>query len=147
MELREIITTDSQSTEVAQSTQALIASINEETYAIPLSSVLTIERVAVADICSVDQEAVIHLRDMIIPLVYLNKIFNIEAASTDDTTITVVVCMHEDAYFGIVVDRLIGQKDIEAKSLGVLDNSEFFSGASILDDDLALILNVESFVA
>ena len=142
MELREIITTDSES-----STQALIASINDGTYAIPLSSILTIERVAVADICSVDQDAVVHLRDMIIPLVYLDKIFNIEAAAKNSDHITVVVCMHGDAHFGLVVDRLVGQQDITTKSLGVLEDNEFFAGASILEDDVALILNVESFVA
>lgn len=141
MELREIITNDS------ESRQALIAGINEETFAIPLSSVLTIERVAVADICSVDQEAVVHLRDMIIPLVYLDKVFNIEKAADDTDHITVIVCMHNDAYFGLVVDKLYGQKDITTKSLGILEDNEFFSGASILEDDVALILNVESFVA
>ena len=36
---------------------------------------------------------------------------------------------------------------ITNKSLGILSDNEFFSGASILEDKLALVLNVESFVA
>ncbi len=144
MESFELITTD---TKTDNSQQALIAGINDETYAIPLSSVLTIENVAVSDICSVDQEAVIHLRGKIIPLIYLDKLFKIESSREDNDNITVVVCMHNDACFGFVVDKLYGQRDITRKSLGVLQGNEFFEGASILDDAVALILNVQSFVA
>jgi two-component system chemotaxis sensor kinase CheA len=45
------------------------------------------------------------------------------------------------------VDSLVGQKEIINKSLGILEENDFFSGASILEDKLALVLNVRSFVA
>lgn len=144
MELCELMTID---TAEATGDQALIATINDETFAIPLSSILSIENIAVSEINSVDQEAVIYLRGRIIPLVYLNKLFNIESTRKDDDHITVVVCMHNDAYFGFVVDGLDGQKEISNKSLGILGDNDFFTGASILEDKLALILNVGSFVA
>lgn len=144
MELCELMTTDMAE---ASGAQALIATINDETFAIPLSSILSIENIAVSEINSVDQEAVIYLRGKIIPLVYLNKLFNIESTRKDDDHITVVVCMHNDAVFGFVVDALEGQKEISNKSLGILGDNEFFTGASILEDKLALILNVGSFVA
>ena len=145
MESFELITTDTNTDDNTQ--QALIAGINDETYAIPLSSVLTIENVAVSDISSVDQEAVIHLRGRIIPLIYLDKLFKIESCKEDEDNITVVVCMHNDACFGFVVDKLYGQRDITSKSLGVLQDNAFFAGASILEDDIALILDVPAFVA
>ena len=56
--------------------------------------------------------------------------------------------MHKDIYLGLVVDKLYGQNDIEEKSLGILDNNnKFFSGATIMDDAIALVLDVESLIA
>ena len=87
------------------------------------------------------------LRDMVIPLIYLDKLFDIESVDHDREYINVIVCNHEDKRFGFVVDSLLGQEEIISKSLGVLDGNEFFSGASILEDKMALILDVGSFVA
>ncbi len=127
--------------------QAIIAQVNDEIFAIDLSSIISIENVTVSDISTVDQEAVIYLRGMVIPLVYLDKLFDIKSADNEKNNIIVVVCRHEDKCFGLVVDSLVGQKEIISKSLGVLEDNKFFSGASILEDNLALVLNVRSFVA
>ncbi len=145
MELCEIITIDNE--KQPESTQAIIACCGEETYAIPLSAVLTLEKVKLSDVSKVNQDDVIYLRDRVIPLVHLDRLFNIKSSENEDGTITVVVCMKGDEWFGLVVDRLHGQQDISRKSLGVLDDNEFFTGASILGDEVALILNVQSFVA
>lgn len=127
--------------------QAIIAQVNDEIFAIDLSSIISIENVTVSEISTVDQEAVIYLRGMVIPLVYLDKLFDIKSADNEKNNIIVVVCRHEDKCFGLVVDSLVGQKEIISKSLGVLEDNKFFSGASILEDNLALVLNVRSFVA
>lgn len=129
------------------STQALIAGIADEYFAIPLSSIITIENVAVSEIKMVDHEDVIYLRGNIITLVHLDKFFRIENSNEKKENITVVVCDFEGQSFGFIVDTLLGQKDITSKSMGVLDDNDFFTGASILDDEdnVALILNVPSF--
>jgi len=127
--------------------QAIIAQVSDEIFAIDLSSIISIENIDISEITTVDQEPVISLRDMIIPLVYLDKIFDIKPLDNDKSNIIVIVCKHEDKCFGLVVDSLVGQKEIINKSLGILSNNEFFSGASILEDKLALVLDVGSFVA
>ena len=129
-------------------TQALIAGIADEYFAIPLSSIITIENVPVSEIKMVDHEDVIYLRGNIISLVYLDKFFRIENSNEKKDNVTVVVCDFEGQSFGFVVDTLLGQRDITAKSMGVLDENDFFNGASILDeeDNVALILNIPSFV-
>lgn len=141
MELLEMI-------ENTDSTTAMIVGIEDETFAIPLSSILTIENIAVSDIKSVDQEDVIYIRENIIPLVHLDKFFRINRAEDSRDRINVVVCGFKDQTFGFVVDTLLGQRDITSKSLGLLSDNEFFSGASILEDEenVALVLNVPSFV-
>ncbi|SHN53790.1 CheW-like domain-containing protein [Butyrivibrio hungatei DSM 14810] len=125
--------------------QALIVSISNELFAIPLSTILSIENVAVSELSQVDNDDVIYLRGKVIPLVYLDRVFNMEPSPKKEN-LSVVVCMYNHSYFGFVVDALNGQKEIETKSLGVLDDNDFFTGASILDDDVALILNIPSFV-
>lgn len=127
--------------------QAIIAQVSDEIFAIDLSSIISIENIDISEITTVDQEPVISLRDMIIPLVYLDKIFDIKPLDNDKSNIIVIVCKHEDKCFGLVVDSLVGQKEIINKSLGILSENEFFSGASILEDKLALVLDVGSFVA
>lgn len=127
--------------------QAIIAQVSDEIFAIDLSSIISIENIDISEITTVDQEPVISLRDMIIPLVYLDKIFDIKPLDNDKSNIIVIVCKHEDKCFGLVVDSLVGQKEIINKSLGILSDNEFFSGASILEDKLALVLDVGSFVA
>ncbi len=129
--------------------QALIVGVQNETVAIPLSSVLAIENIQTSDISLVDREDVINHRGRVIPLVYLDKIFELEESSEEKESINVVVCTKDDVNVGLVVDKLFGQTEIESKSLGLLSDNEFFTGVSILPDvdDVALILNVESLVA
>ena len=42
---------------------------------------------------------------------------------------------------------LFGQNDIEHKSLGVLEDNSLFTGAALLDEDVALILAIENLIA
>lgn len=143
MDLREIMINENEE----ENGSALIAGIGEELFAIPLSSILTIEDVPVSEICTVGGEDVIHLRGSVISLVYLGKLFD-SVETEEKNKITVVVCEHNDSCFGLVVETLYGQKEITRQSLGVLDEVDFFSGATILDEEkIAMVLNMESFVA
>lgn len=135
--------------EMNENAQALIVGVRNERLAIALSSVIAIEKVELSDINSVNNEDVIDHRGKIIPLVYLDKVFELNGAEEDKDSINVVVCTNDDATVGLVVDTLFGQSEIEEKSLGALSDNEFFTGVSILPemDEVALILNLESLVA
>ena len=135
--------------EMNENAQALIVGVKNERLAIDLSSVIAIEKVELSDINSVNNEDVIDHRGKIIPLVYLDKVFELNGAEEDKDFINVVVCTNDDATVGLVVDTLFGQSEIEEKSLGALSDNEFFTGVSILPemDEVALILNLESLVA
>lgn len=131
------------------SAQALIVGVRNERLAISLSSVTAIEKIQISEIKSVDQEDVIDHRGKIIPLVYLDQVFELKEDSKDKEFINVVVCTRDDSAAGLVVDTLYGQTEIESKSLGTLSDNEYFTGVSILPemDEVALILNLESLVA
>ena len=135
--------------ELNDNAQALIVGVKNERLAISLSSVIAIENVQLSDINSVNNEDVIDHRGKIIPLVYLDKVFELKGAEEEKDSINVVVCTKEDSTVGLVVDTLFGQSEIEEKSLGALSDNEYFTGVSILPemDEVALILNLDSLVA
>ena len=141
MESTQIVTIDN------KKSKALIAGVRDEKIAIPLSAVLSIENVPVSEINSVNFEDVIYLRGQVIPLVYMDNLFDLGEAKVKTDNINVVICMYKDTYLGLVVDQLFGQEDIDKKSLGILDDNQFFKGATILNDAIALILDVESLIA
>ena len=132
---------------IKKKSKALIAGVRDEKIAIPLSAVLSIENVPVSEINSVNFEDVIYLRGQVIPLVYMDNLFDLGEAKVKTDNINVVICMYKDTYLGLVVDQLFGQEDIDKKSLGILDDNQFFKGATILNDAIALILDVESLIA
>ena len=128
-------------------TQALIAGVGEGKYAIPLSSIVSVENVLAEELSKVDSSDVIYLRGNVIPLINMRKLFEMEPAEYSGETYTIIVCRHKESLFGIVVDQLDEQKEIETKPLGVLEDNTFFQGASVLEDKVALILNLEAYVA
>ena len=128
--------------------QALMIEVRDEKYAIALASILTIENIPASSIKYVEAKEVIHIRDMVIPVIRLDNLLDSEPKDTEEENLTVVICKKGDTYGGIVVDNLIGQQEIVIKSLGkCLDNNKIISGATILGDgEVAMILDVNAIV-
>ena len=91
---------------------------------------------------------VVVIRGEIIPIVWLNEVFNLPR-SENGQNIHVVITRVGHKKFGFVVDHLLGQDDIVIKSLGRLfKNVKEFSGGAILGDGrIALILEGTTIVA
>lgn len=128
--------------------QSLMVELGEEKYAIPLSSIQTIEAVQTTDIKYVQTKEVIHLRGSVIPLVRLGDVLDVPKTDEEPTELTVVIVAKGDKLAGLVVDNLIGQQEIVIKSIGkYINNSKMISGATILGDgEVALILDVNTLV-
>lgn len=128
--------------------QGLMVVIGTEKFAIPISSIQTIEEIKVSEIKYVQSKEVINLRGKVIPLIRLNDILNCENVDSDSSTNTVVIVSRGDKYAGLVIDSLIGQQEIVIKSLGkYLGSLKTIAGATILGDgEVALILDVNSLI-
>jgi two-component system, chemotaxis family, sensor kinase CheA len=128
--------------------QALMVSIRNEKYAIPLNTIQNIEDVKISDIKFIQNEEVINLRGQVIPIVRLDSILESEKSEIESDKITVVIVTKGDKKAGFVVDSLIGQQEIVIKTLGkYLNNIKLIAGATILGDgEVALILDVNSLV-
>lgn len=128
--------------------QALMVEIQDEKYAIPLNSIVTVEDVPQEDIKLVQNKEVINLRGSVIPLIRLDQILDLEAKAEEPESLVVVIVKKGDKQAGLVIDNLIGQQEIVIKPLGkYIYIHKMFSGATILGDgDVALIIDANTLV-
>jgi two-component system chemotaxis sensor kinase CheA len=123
--------------------QSLLVEVEGEVYSIPLSSVLETLRVDQRQFHLIGGQEVLKLRDMVLPLLRLQKIFNVQQRYDKDDFCYVVVVGAADKRMGLVVTRLVGQQEVAIKSLGsYLANIPGIAGSTILGDgQVALIVD------
>ncbi|MCM1495336.1 MAG: chemotaxis protein CheA [Bacteroides sp.] len=128
--------------------QALMVEVQEEKYAIPLNSIVTVEDVPQEDIKLVQNKEVINLRGSVIPLIRLDQILDLDNRTEEPESLVVVIVKKGDKQAGLVIDNLIGQQEIVIKPLGkYIYIHKMFSGATILGDgDVALIIDANTLV-
>ncbi|GAA8669015.1 chemotaxis histidine kinase/response regulator CheAY2 [Helicobacter pylori] len=124
--------------------QALLVGVQEEYYAIPLSSVLETVRISQDEIYTVDGKSVLRLRDEVLSLIRLSDIFKVDAILESNSDVYVVIIGLADQKIGVIVDYLIGQEEVVIKSLGYyLKNTRGIAGATVRGDGkITLIVDV-----
>ncbi|MCI6217852.1 MAG: chemotaxis protein CheW [Helicobacter sp.] len=128
--------------------QALLVVVQEEYYAIPLSSVIETVRISQDEIYAVDGKSVLRLRDEVLSLVRLADIFNVDSVLESTNEVYVVIIGLADQKIGVIVDSLIGQEEAVIKSLGYyLKGTEGIAGATVRGDGrITLIVDVASMM-
>ncbi|GAC1515329.1 MAG: chemotaxis protein CheA [Gemmatimonadaceae bacterium] len=126
--------------------RALLARVNGEVYAIPLSHVNETIELQPAAQATIGGRDVVVLRDEVVPLLKLRDIVQLPAATGRSQQIVVLELV--DRRVGLVVDDLAGQQEIVVKQFdGVRGGLPLFSGATILGDGApALIMDVSSLL-
>ncbi len=127
--------------------QCFLVRVGDQTYGIPLSNVvrvLNIERKRLKQIG--DYETFI-LDEEDIPLLRLSKLLGI-IAKEDKNRIKIVLVEKERDQLGLVVDKIIGKRELKIKPLDkTLKRTRYFSGTTILGDgSIALIIDVNSLL-
>jgi two-component system chemotaxis sensor kinase CheA len=124
---------------------ALLVSVGDEVYAIPLEDVEETLLVNKNDIRSVHGTPVVTVRGEILSLQSLAGLLRAHSRLEADE-FPVVVVRVEGKRRGLIVDELIGQQEIVIKPLGkLLSKVQGIAGATILGDgNVALILDVAS---
>ncbi len=127
--------------------QALLVEVGNATFAVPLASVVEAVKVTKEDIKSVNGQAVLNLRERILPLLNLAHTFQVPSERISDECYVVVVAIGAQR-FGVVVDRLRAQEEVVIKSLGeFLANVQGVAGATITGDGkVVLILDMADLV-
>ncbi|RMH36232.1 MAG: chemotaxis protein CheA [Nitrospirae bacterium] len=127
--------------------QALMVEVERSTFAIPLASVIEAHKVTNDEIKTINGQAVLNLRDRILPLLYLAEQFHLPHNSEAQECYVVVVAVGERR-FGVVVDQLRAQEEVVIKSLGdFLTDVPGVAGATITGDGkVVLILDMADLV-
>ncbi|MGC4375656.1 chemotaxis protein CheA [Fictibacillus sp. Mic-4] len=127
---------------------SLLVEVQQEKYAIPLSSIIETAVIKKEEILSAHHQKVIDFRGKVVPLIFLKDIFEVPVVSEKDRFYPVVVVRKGEKMAGLVVDSFIGQQEIVLKSLGSYLTSVFaISGATILGDgQVALIIDCNALI-
>ncbi|HEX5438731.1 MAG TPA: chemotaxis protein CheA [Gemmatimonadaceae bacterium] len=124
--------------------RALLARVDAETYAVPITHVRETVELSASTLKHVKGREVMLVRDDVLPLLRLREMVRLPPA--DDRLLPVVVLEVGDRRAGLVVDALAGQQDIVVKQFDAVRGAvPLFSGATILADGApALIMDVGS---
>ena len=127
--------------------QGLLVRVGTEIYAIPITSVIDSHRIKQSDIRMIDNYEVFNVREDVVSLIRLNRLFNIRK-DEDGEYHFVVVVGSGDKKMGLMVDSLIGEEDVVIKPLmDKFTNSPGIAGATILGDGMvALIIDVSQLL-
>jgi len=126
----------------------MLVELQNEKYAIPLSSIIETAVIKKEEILQAHNQKVIDFRGKIVPLVYLTEIFEVPVKNNNDEFVSIIIVRKGEKMAALVVDSFIGQQEIVLKSLGnYLDSVFAISGATILGDgQVALIVDCNSLI-
>ncbi|MFL5271872.1 MAG: chemotaxis protein CheA [Anaeromyxobacteraceae bacterium] len=124
----------------------MLVACGSERYIIPTLSIIeSIQPERRMLVSLAQRNEMINLRGEMLPLLRLDKLFQLEGAKSDPTEALVVVVEGMGRRIGLLVDEVVTQQQVVIKSLGEgMGDTRFMSGAAILSDGrVGLILNVE----
>lgn len=127
---------------------ALLFVVGEQEYAIPLTYIESVNYYTKSDIHNISNSLMVNYNDQSVSLVFLEYLFRIRDIESvagsrlfnerlknigDDEQINVIMARHSGRRIGLVVDKLLRQKEIIEKKLPKpLDSSKILSGSTIL---------------
>lgn len=123
--------------------QGLLIRVGKEVYSIPIASVIESQRILLTDIKTIDNYEVLNLRNEVISVLRLARLFGLEESESKKYC-NIVIVGTKDRKVGIMVDSLIGEEDVVIKPLhDQFTNTPGIAGASILGDgSVSLIIDV-----
>jgi two-component system chemotaxis sensor kinase CheA len=127
--------------------QGLLVRVGSEMYAIPITSVIESHRIRPSEIKRIDNYEVFNVREDVISLLRLNRIFQIPTEE-DREYYYVVIVGSGDKKVGLIVDSLIGEEDVVIKPLkDHYTNAPGIAGANITGDGrVSLIIDVSQLL-
>lgn len=131
-------------------TDGMLVQVGRERYIVPTVNIhLTFRPEASALSTITGRGELVMLRDELMPLFRLHRLFGIEGATTDPTQGLLVVVGDGDGRCALLVDELLGQQQVVAKSLGNgVGQVQGVAGGAILGDGrVGLILDTSGLIA
>lgn len=127
--------------------QGLLVRVGKEIYSIPIANVIETQCINVSEINKIDSYEIMNLRNEVISVLRLSRLFAIKDSVQNEDCYIVIVGTQEKK-LGVMVDSLIGEEDVVIKPLkDQFTNSPGIAGASILGDgSVSLIIDVSQLL-
>ena len=127
--------------------QGLLVRVGKEIYSIPIANVIESQRVKQETINTIDNYEVLNVRNEVISILRLGRLFNIKNTDDDEYCFIVIVGSAEKK-IGVMVDALIGEEDVVIKPLqDQFTASPGIAGATVLGDgSVSLIVDVNQLL-
>ena len=127
--------------------QGLLVRVGTEIYSIPIANVIESQCININEISHIDNYEIMNVRNEVISVLRLSRLFNIPENQNGDECYIVIVGTQEKK-IGVMVDTLIGEEDVVIKPLrDKFTNSPGIAGASILGDgSVSLIIDVSQLL-
>ena len=127
----------------------LIVKVGAERYIIPITSIEQSLRPTARQISTVqNQGELCMMRDKLLPMVRLHKLFKVTPKTEDPTEALLVIVQEGTNRCCLLVDELVGQHQVVIKSVGKeIGDLPGFAGCAILGDgNVSLILDVAGII-
>ncbi len=127
--------------------QGLLVRVGKEVYSIPVANVIESQRVKRDSINTIDNYEVLNVRNEVISILRLSRLFNIRKTDEEEYCFIVIVGSQEKK-IGVMVDALIGEEDVVIKALqDQFTASPGIAGATVLGDgSVSLIIDVNQLL-
>jgi two-component system chemotaxis sensor kinase CheA len=120
-------------------TDALIGRVGAESFAVPQGAVREVIDVVESDIRRIEGNEIVPYREGSLPLVRIGRLFGIETAAQGHLHVFVIGA--GSSTLGLVVDRIIGQREIVVRPIAdPLVRVEGVSGATDLGDGHVVLI-------
>jgi two-component system chemotaxis sensor kinase CheA len=130
--------------------KGLAVAVGKSVFLIPIEMVIESFRPDASEIATVQESAeIVKRRGEIVNLIRLHKLFNIETSHSDPTDSLLVTVQHKRSKICLMVDTIIGQRQIIYKDLGIetLKQPPPYEGVSVYDGSrLAMILDIDGII-
>lgn len=120
---------------------SLLVKVSGQIYAIPFANIVRSVQVPMKQVKSMGDQDVAIIGDTHVMLVKLNQVFGFPNTAPREDMHTVVLVQRGEEYAGLVVDTLLDEQEIIAKSLPEsLKGVRGFSGSTILGDGKTIMI-------
>ena len=121
------------------SIRALLFEAGVETYAVPVSAIVSVIRIMKEDLATVGGRDTLMLRDRTISVIRMQELFGKDPG--DDRKRFVLILSLGGKNFGLLVSRLVGQQEVVIKPIGgEYARSGLIAGASILGNGKVVLI-------
>ncbi|MDB5325823.1 MAG: CheW domain protein [Phycisphaerales bacterium] len=127
----------------------LIVKVGAQRYIVPITSIEqsirpTAEQISTA----LGRGEMCMIREKVLPIIRLHRLFNVEPTNTDPTQAIIVIVQDGPNRRCLMVDELIGQQQVVIKSVGKeIGNLPGIAGCAILGDgNVSLILDIAGII-